>query len=58
MRPRHYVTAKAWTWDVFAVQRTARQDRHDGAERRIYFDLKDNGGHITGHIRATQTNFT
>jgi alpha-galactosidase len=30
------------------------QDQHDGTERRTYFDLKQQGDHITGHIRATQ----
>ena len=30
------------------------QDMHDGTERRTYFDLKQDGDRITGHIRATQ----
>ncbi|HEX3879112.1 MAG TPA: glycoside hydrolase family 27 protein, partial [Bryobacteraceae bacterium] len=30
------------------------QDMHDGTERRTYFDLKQDGDHITGHIRVTQ----
>jgi alpha-galactosidase len=30
------------------------QDMHDGTERRTYFDLKQEGDRITGHIRATQ----
>ncbi len=28
------------------------QDQHDGTERRTYFDLKQEGDHITGHICA------
>ena len=30
------------------------QDMHDGTERRTYFDLKQEGDRITGHIRVTQ----
>ena len=30
------------------------QDMHDGTERRTYFDLKQEGDRITGHIRTTQ----
>jgi alpha-galactosidase len=30
------------------------QDMHDGTERRTYFDLKQEGDRISGHIRVTQ----
>ena len=30
------------------------QDQHDGTFRRTYFDLKQEGAHLTGHIRSTQ----
>jgi alpha-galactosidase len=30
------------------------QDMHDGTERRTYFDLKQEGDRVTGHIRVTQ----
>jgi alpha-galactosidase len=34
------------------------QDMHDGTERRTYFDLKQEGDRITGHIRVTQFNYS
>jgi alpha-galactosidase len=34
------------------------QDQHDGTERRTYFDLKQEGDRITGHIRVTQFYFS
>jgi len=34
------------------------QDMHDGAMRRTYLDLKQDGAQITGHIRATQFYYT
>ena len=30
------------------------QDQHDGTFRRTYFDLKQEGERITGHVRSTQ----
>jgi alpha-galactosidase len=43
----------AWSADLTGNW-AVRQDMHDGTERRTYFDLKQDGDHITGHIRATQ----
>ena len=47
------MAASAWAADLTGNW-VVRQDMHDGTERRTYFDLKQDGGHITGHIRATQ----
>jgi len=47
------LAASAWSEDLTGNW-AVRQDQHDGTERRTYFDLKENGGHITGHIRVTQ----
>jgi hypothetical protein len=47
------LAASAWSADLTGNW-AVRQDQRDGTERRAYFDLKENGGHITGHIRVTQ----
>src|ERR1700683_2898741 len=47
------LAASAWSADLTGNW-AVRQDQHDGTERRTYFDLKENRGHITGHIRDTQ----
>jgi alpha-galactosidase len=47
------LAASAWSADLTGNW-AVRQDQHDGTERRTYFDLKQDGGHITGHIRVTQ----
>jgi alpha-galactosidase len=51
--PLFCLAASAWSASLTGNW-AIRQDMHDGTERRTYFDLKEEGGHITGHIRATQ----
>src|SRR5205807_798225 len=36
----------------------AKEDRKDGTYRTTYFDLKQDGDKITGHIRGTQFYYT
>ena len=51
--PFVFMATCAWSADLTGNW-AVRQDMHDGTERRTYFDLKQDGDHITGHIRATQ----
>jgi len=52
--PFIYLAASAWSADLTGNW-AIRQDMHDGTDRCTYFDLKQGGGHITGHIRATSS---
>jgi hypothetical protein len=48
-----FLAASAYAADLTGNWVVA-QDMHDGTERRTYFDLKQDGDRIAGHIRATQ----
>jgi alpha-galactosidase len=47
------LAASAWSADLTGNW-AIRQDMHDGTERCTYFNLKQDGDRITGHIRNTQ----
>src|ERR1700722_9735369 len=47
------LAASAWSANLTGNW-AIRQDMNDGTERCTYFDLKEDGGHITGHVRNTQ----
>jgi alpha-galactosidase len=55
--PFLFLAASAYAADLTGNWVIA-QDMHDGTFRRTYFDLKQEGERITGHIRITQFNYS
>src|SRR4051812_21747657 len=52
-----FITASAMAADLTANW-VAKEDRKDGTYRTTYFNLKQEGDKITGHIRMTQFYYT
>ena len=48
------VTGACWAADLTGNWVVAQPNSTEGTVRKTYFDLKQDGARITGHIRVTQ----